>query len=321
MGKRFVISDESLNEFGFWVKTSGVDIAQFIKNPIMLWMHSRAWRGTKDEVLPIGHWENITVENGQILADPVFDEDEFSQSIFKKVESGTIRMASAGLAQKIWSEAAEDIKPGQTRATLLKSILKEASICDIGANDNTLALYDENDNLIKLSGETKDKKYPPLLTLKSNLTMKKVIKLFSDLGEDSSEDQIVAKVIELQSANKVLQDKADGYEQQRMASLKSEAEMLTEAAVKDGRIEAAAKEHFIKLFESNHDSTKASLAALKPHQKVADKIGNQDSKENPLEKLSWDDIDKKGELTKLRADFPDLYKEKFKEKFGREPKN
>jgi outer membrane murein-binding lipoprotein Lpp len=321
MAKTFVLHDESLNEHGFWIKTSGIDLTQFRKNPIMLWMHNRAWRGTKDEILPIGHWDNIRIEEDKILADAIFDSDDFSKSIEAKVESNTIRMASPGFRILIMSEDIADLKPGQFRATVLKSVMREASICDSGANDNALALYDESDQLIKLSGDMKDKRFPSILNSKSSTTMKKVIKLFSDLQDDAGEDQIATKVIELQGKVQTMQAEIDKFMQQKQAALKSEADSLTEAAVKDGRIEAAAKPHFLKMFESDHESAKAALAAIKPHQSVAGKIGEETTKENPLTKLSWDEIDKKGDLENLKSKDPDLYKEKFKEKFGREPKN
>lgn len=42
MAKRIIISDESVNCYGTWVKTDGVDISQYERNPVLLWMH---WRG------------------------------------------------------------------------------------------------------------------------------------------------------------------------------------------------------------------------------------------------------------------------------------
>ena len=39
---RIRISDETLNCYGTWIRTEGVDLAQYQKNPVMLWMH---WRG------------------------------------------------------------------------------------------------------------------------------------------------------------------------------------------------------------------------------------------------------------------------------------
>ena len=58
--KRIILSDSSLNCYGYRVLTSGMSIEAFKKNPIMLYMHFR------DEGLPycvdykaIGHWVDI----------------------------------------------------------------------------------------------------------------------------------------------------------------------------------------------------------------------------------------------------------------------
>ena len=37
----FVISDESVNSYGYIVKTDGIDITAFERNPVMLYMHER----------------------------------------------------------------------------------------------------------------------------------------------------------------------------------------------------------------------------------------------------------------------------------------
>jgi len=152
-------------------------------------------------------------------------------------------------------------------------------------------------------------------------TMKKVIKLFADLTDDATEDQIAAKVSETLSENKVLKDKIDGFEAQAKEAMKRESESLVDAAVKDGRIDASAKEHFLKMFVSNHESTKAALMAMKPHANVSGRIGGQQGQEDKLVKMSWDEADKAGKLGELREKYPESYKEKFKEKFGKDPKN
>ena len=66
MSARIRISDETLNCYRTWVKTDGVILEQFQKNPVMLWMH---WRG-----MIIGLIKNIKVENGEITGEPYFDE-------------------------------------------------------------------------------------------------------------------------------------------------------------------------------------------------------------------------------------------------------
>ena len=41
MGKRIRISNETLNCYGTWVRTDGVDLYQYERNPVLLWMHER----------------------------------------------------------------------------------------------------------------------------------------------------------------------------------------------------------------------------------------------------------------------------------------
>ncbi len=96
---RFVLIDETLVSYGYWVNVSGIDLKLFKKNPIMLWMHKRASRwDTTDNVAPIGRWEDVKVEtiNGikSITANAVFDEkDEFAMKIKNKIEGGFLKMA------------------------------------------------------------------------------------------------------------------------------------------------------------------------------------------------------------------------------------
>ena len=91
MGKlTFVLHDESVNTYGFRMLTSGANLEEFKKNPVMLLNHD-------DYSLPIGRWENIRVEGGKILADAVFDEgDARAAEVKRKVENDFIRMASIG---------------------------------------------------------------------------------------------------------------------------------------------------------------------------------------------------------------------------------
>lgn len=48
----FVISDESVNSYGKVILTDGIDISQFERNPVMLYMHERA--------TVVGRWEEHT---------------------------------------------------------------------------------------------------------------------------------------------------------------------------------------------------------------------------------------------------------------------
>jgi hypothetical protein len=244
----------------------------------MLWCHSRAWGDKEDEVLPIGHWENIRVEGDQILADAVFDADEFSQKIAAKVESGTLRMASAGLRVIEESNDPKYIKVGQRYATVLKWAMKEASIVDIGANNNALALYDHSGKIMQLSDNGSD---IPLRRLQpqNEIEMKKLA-LVLNLKDDAKEDDYVNAVSPILDENKTLradlqtekdekkalQDKLDAIDLQKKNAEKTEAETLLADAIKDGRLDDdekhELKNYWLGNFATNFEGTKKALAAL-----------------------------------------------------------
>ena len=129
----FLVSDESDNSHGFKVLTEGIDITQFEKNPIMLYMHERP--------TIIGMWKNLRKEDGKLYADAVFDtESEKGGEVARQVEKGFLRGASIGITYQ-----KEDLKNG----VLEKCRLFEISIVDIGSNPNALKLYD-NTEIINL---------------------------------------------------------------------------------------------------------------------------------------------------------------------------
>jgi hypothetical protein len=335
--KTFVLTDESLNNYGFWLPLSGAVLDQFKKNPVMLWMHNRAWRGTKDEILPIGYWDNIRIEGKKLLADAVFDEnDEFAAAIMDKVENDFLRMASCGLRVIETSQDPKWLKPGQTCETPIKWTLKEASICDIGANDNALSLvfYDENDKMINLAENSEGS---PLKKLADNSTvtqteisnMKKLLSFFK-LSDESTEDQVLAKVSGLQesltlaeAAKLKAEEKLADYVKKEGEARKAEAVTLLDAAVKDGRLSADSRKPWESLFESNHDSAKLSLAAMPVRQSVKDRLADNgkgnETERGQFEKLSWDELDKQGKLAAVKEKYLDLYEEKFEGKFGVKP--
>lgn len=79
---KFTVSDETLNSYGGVILTSGINIIQFQRNPIMYYMHDRD-KGV------IGRWENITKEGDKLTAEAVFDEvTELGAKVKHQVESG-----------------------------------------------------------------------------------------------------------------------------------------------------------------------------------------------------------------------------------------
>jgi hypothetical protein len=317
--KRIVISDESINSRGFWVKTDGIDLSAFLKNPIMLWNHNRDWNGTINAQLPIGYWKDLRIENGVLTGEPVFDEkDDFAVKIKQKYEDGILNACSIGFTAIEWSDAPEMLKPGQTVSTVMRCHLKEISICDIPSNANaTVVLYDDDNKIINLSDLPNTAIGP-----KINYNMPKEIALKLGLDENASPQACIDAIQQkddrialLNDENKALKAKVKDFEKAETEARKQEVTKLLDDAVKTGRIDATAKPKFEKFFELDHEGTKAVLASLPERKQMETKpVGTGDG---DLCKMSWDELDKADRLFELKTKYPEIYQQKFDEMFNK----
>lgn len=324
--KRIVISDESINSYGFWVMTDGIDLSAFLKNPVMLWNHNRGGLGVTSDQLPIGIWKDLRIENGVLTGEPVFDKnDEFAVKIKQKYESGILNACSIGFAPLEWSDAPEMLKEGQKVATVTRCRLLEISICDIPSNANaTVVLYDDDNKVINLS-DLPNKAIGP----KINNNMPKEIALTLGLDENASPQACVNAITELKSEiasheatrqnleeeNRQMRLRLKAIDDAAAEAQKQEVVNLLDDAVKSGRIDATARPKFEKLFELDHEAAKTALAALPERKPMEAKpAGTGDS---DLCKMSWDELDKTDRLLELKTKYPEIYQQKFNEKFNK----
>ena len=292
MPQTFVISDESINSYGTRILTEGIDLSLFQNNPIMLWMHSRAtWGARKDDILPIGRWENIRIEGTQLLADPVFDEnDDFAMKIKSKVDGGFIKMASANFDIVATSEDVAVLEKGQTRPTIIQSLLKEVSLVDIGGNRNALILFDEFGVEIKLA-DGEDNHLLPLLSeinLFDNMKFQEQITQVLKLSDGASEAEILlavqqsaqnaikladlqGQVTTLAGEKTALELKLKGFEDAEKAAEETKRVELVDGAIAAKKITAAEKESFLKLATADFDSTKKILDGMTGVTELGDK--------------------------------------------------
>ena len=248
MAKEAVISTSRLNSYGFRVLTEGIDTEQYQKNPVLLWMHTRPFRGTTDEVLPLGRIENLRVDGDRLIGTPVFDmSDPFAKKIADKWDQGILKMLSAGLKVTEESNAPEHIVEGQRFATVTKSKLTEVSIVDIGANDDALALYDDDQpvnlkqegELVKILSLVSNLEQTHVEPLNNSMPMKEIA-LKLGLPENATQEQIVAAISGLQNENKTLKAEKEA------AGVKS-IELAVDQAVSAGKITADKKQHFVEM--------------------------------------------------------------------------
>ena len=147
-----------------------------------------------------------------------------------------------------------------------------------------------------------------------NKTLKEVLKL-QDSAQDAEVIGAVNRLIEnndrLTRENQELRDAAARAESEHKEIRKSEAIRLVDAAIADGRINTAGKEAYLKLFDTDFESAKATLEAI-PHRKSVTALIREGERR-------WEELDKAGRLVELRDKAPELFREKFKAAFGTEP--
>lgn len=313
----FITNDETvLNSYGFAVETSGINTEErFKENPICLNNH------INDTKNVLGKWIDIEVKDGKLLMRPVFDtEDNEGKEVVRKVLNGTIKGCSLGIMFN-----PEDLVNENGRLILKKCILFEVSIVAVPSNGNAIALFNMDG---KLLSETEIKSLCLSLQTINPFNQDKQMKLLTahlQLPEGSTEDAILLalKAIEknlTDSKNETaqLQIKYDALKKESDDNKKLELETELTLAVKDGRIDEASKATFLEL---SHESAIKLLKNLPKRKSISSEVENDGGKtpEEIYGKLSWSELDKGNKLTKLKADFPEYYSDRFEQQFGRKP--
>ena len=333
--KEVIISTEAVNSYGSRVLTAGIDLSQYERNPVLLWMHRRSW---EPGAMPIGKVENLRVEDGKLIGTPVFDQnDDFAKKIESKWDNGYLRMASAGLEPTETTPDPALVLPGQTRETVARSKLVEVSIVDIGGNDEALQLYGAEGKLLKLAaGE--DNPGLPLLQLtketspapdnetgageepesgtqnnnpKPQLTeMTKEQKALLGLPETATEEQVTAALT-------LMKGRADNAETIELAAVTQ----AVDQAVAERRILADQRDHYIKLGKAaGVQMLRDTLGTMHPQQKPGEVI-NLGKQSAPGAGEATKTYTKLGEVPEaerleLRKNNPGEYMRLFKEEYG-----
>ncbi len=324
MAKEVIISTSGLNCYGGRVLTSGIDLTQFQKNPLLLWMHRRSF---DRDAMPIGRIDNLRTDGDRLIGTPVFDQnDEFAKKIESKWENGFLRMASAGIEIIETSDAPEHLLQGQTRRTITRCRLEEVSIVDMGGNDEALQLYDRSGKVLKLAaGEDNDalpllapeKKDDPSGTApdgkdnnqtnKSTQSMNKEILQLLGLSETATEQEAVG-------ALRLLKEKADKVETLQLASITA----VVDGAIAEKRITADKKEHFVNIGKAaGIDSLRTTLSLMQPVRKPTEVIHQTDAPrdDEPKTYAKLSDVPA-NQLEKLREERPQDYERLYKAEYG-----
>lgn len=268
MGKRVRISNEIVNCYGFRVLTAGIDVEQYKRNPVLLYMHERG--------NVVGYVNDLKVENDEITGELMFDcASEQSERCQKQFEFGSLRMVSAGLEIIETSEDPAMLVPGQTRPTITKSRLFEVSVADVGANDDAIVLEKDGKRIMLSKDGTCGL---PLITHNNNQSNKemeqKVIALQLGLPETATENEINAKLAQL----KALQQENETLKAEKQTLAEARIAQLVDTAIAEKRLDAQHKEQFVKLGgQIGAEELEKTLQAMKPQVKLSAMLGHQGS--------------------------------------------
>lgn len=315
---RIRISDETLNCYGTWIRTEGVDLAQYQKNPVMLWMH---WRG-----VIIGTIKDIRVENGEITGEPVFDEVREESKLAKQQwEKGSLRMGSPNFEVIEVSDDQALLKQGQRRPTITKCKLVEYSMVDIGGNDNNIRLTYANKELKLAEGE--DCEVLPLLkesiinpNNKSKMNQElQAIALMLGLSAEATLTDVqkqVRTLLELKKENETLGNEVKTLKEQLDGIQLSGITSMVDEAIKAGKFTADKKNHFVELGKKvGAESLKMTLDAMSVSMKPSTILNKPSAGGTPKQYQKLSDVPE-AELKLMREEDKEQYKRLYKAEYG-----
>lgn len=319
--KRVRLTNDRLNAYRTRVLTAGMDIEQFERNPVLLWMHRRG------EV--IGIVTDIKREGDEITGVLQFDEaSELSQKCKKQWDFGSLRMVSVGIDILEWDEDPTLYVEGQQLATISRSKLTEVSLVDIGANDDALVLTHKGKTL----NFAKDG-YQPLPLAKptdpaiqtnlqnqpnsstpnqSKIMDQKVLALSLGLPETATEQEITDKLNALQAAAAETEKLRE--EQEKMALAQLEAEV--DKAIAEKRIEDKMRAHFVETGKTiGLEALKTTLSAISPRMKLSKTLNSSGQEVVPATFTKLSEVPAE-QLSEMRENDPEQYCKLYKAEYG-----
>ena len=313
--RRVRITNDRLNSYGSRVLTSGLDVKQYERNPVLLYMHERG--------NVIGYVKDLEKTDSEVTGELVFDEaSELSIRCKKQWDFGSLKMVSAGLDIVELSDDPLLLLEGQTSPTVTKSKLYEVSLVDIGANDDAIVLKKDGkqitlgkDSACPLPLLAK-KKEPLIQQNEEEMEMKSIAKQLG-LAETASAEEISAKIETMKSETSELskmKEPRDSLELEMVTGMVSKS-------VEDGKVNASKKDVLLNLGkEIGHERLQEVMDAVcaPKHASLKDMVNSTSGAHvedgwSKYKKLSEVPC---GEIMKLKTESPAEYSRLYKSEYG-----
>lgn len=318
--KEFLLTDDSVNSYGYRLLSSGYQLADFEKNPIGYFMHKR-----EDGVLL--RWTDFRQDGDKVYAKPMVNlSNQRGQQTADEIESGFLNAASCGHFVVLETSDDPALKlPGQTGPTVTKWYNREASLVDIPGNYNAVAeLFDADGNAIENLADFFQNKNPKMEKILFTAAQLAALNLKADADTSAVEialNDLVAKAAKVEGLEKQISDLTAKNE----TIAKSMSKTLVDGHIAKGIADKKfGKGLADKLAETYADKPKEleDLIALMPaFQSVTEEINKSNAAGSGTKKdlvAEWDAADKDGSLEDLKANDPAHFKDVFKAKFGTE---
>jgi Mu-like prophage I protein len=318
--RQYVLSDSSVNEYGFRLLTSGYQLTDFQKNPIGYYMHRR------EEGIVL-KWEDLRVEDDKVLGTPVINlSNGRGVQTCDEAENGFLNAASVGhIVVLEYSTDPEQMLPGQTGPTITKWYNKECSLVDIPGNGNALTkLYDAQENEINLVDLSNTTSIIKALQDSIVKTLGDTLQLASDADEKevmTAVQDLVTRAGNLDLENKVLRNEKHVLQEQieelHAARNRFEITALLDRALEDKKVTVELRNKLAADYATNPEGLKALIAAMPAYRSIAAQLKSKQHEADA--QWEWDDFEKNDpsgkKLKELRANDPVRYRELFDKKF------
>lgn len=334
VNREYLLTDESVNVYGFRLLTSGFQQEEYLRNPIGYRMHNR-------DTGVVLRWVDFRQERDKIFAMPVINlSNPVGQQTLEEVENGFLNAASVGKIVVLEINDSEALKlEGQEGPTVTKWYPKEISLVDIPGNRNALApsLYDVEGNEINLSDfksanlEQFNNKFKNPLKLEQMEFKKAVIQtlnLADNVKDDAINQELKSLVSKASRVSGLERDLADlklekENVSKELSDFKAEINQekikdLLDAGQDAGKITAKIAKDLADKYADDAEGLKSLIDNLPSYASLTDKIDKANQSPHGLVGKSWDELDRSGKLPDLKLQDLDAFKEKYKEKFGKE---
>ncbi len=298
-----IINDESItNDRGWRLSNRGCDLARYTANPIVLYQH--------DTERIVGKATNIRIDGSKLIASVEFDTDDpLAKEVQRKAEKGFLRGVSPGffISKMTYHEDYDSVTEWE---------LLEISIVSIPSNRGAVKLYsregvpldqEEEVKYLEQLKATMPKPNPP--TVHETVLLHAEAYQALALSVGASADELSQAILALSAEFAKLQGE--------LSDLRTaERNALITAAVQDGRIKEADRATYEQLYAQDEQLCKSILSSLTAPKSLGSMLQSSPKSESRWA-ASWDELDKRGQLAALRAEDPELFAAKYKERFGK----